>query len=551
MQKEFSLLFHYFYDIITIMERWHSKEEHRTGIYFNPNHTDFYNAVNHSQIYIDKTELIQYTNSVLFGEQKYICVSRPRRFGKSVAANMLTAYYSKGCDSRELFSKFQIAQTPDFEKHLNRYNVIHIDMQKFLGRTKNVHEMLDFLQKRVLKEMKQTFSVIEPEETSLIIALEDLYGQCEEKFIFIIDEWDSIFRVHRDNATAQKEYLDFLRDLLKGQPYVALAYMTGILPIKKYGQHSALNMFDEYSMTNQYALAEFTGFTEREVRQLCERYHMSFEQTKDWYDGYNVNGVSIYNPRSVTSAMMNGIFDSYWTQTETYEALKMYIIRNENGLRDKIIRMIAGEHISINTKTFQNDMCTFETADDILTLLVHLGYLTYDFDTKTAWIPNKEVRQEFLNSIQGQEFQTVNNAIHRSDKLLQLTLAQNAEKVAEMLQEVHSDNCSVIQYNNENSLACVLSLAYYSAQDSYAVYRELQGGEGFADLVFIPRTGNHNPAMIVELKWNQTTGVALGQIKDRNYIRCLKDYHGKVLFVGVNYDKKSKKHTCQFEMVEI
>ena len=520
------------------------------GIYLNPGNDLFYSTVTYSEIYVDKTMLISFTNKCLFGENKEICVSRPRRFGKSMAENMLTAYYSKGCDSRELFSKFQIAQTPDLEKHLNRYNVIHVDMQKFLSRTKNVHEMLDFLQKRVLKEMKQTFSGIEPEETSLITALEDLYGQCEEKFIFIIDEWDSIFRVHRDNAAAQKEYLDFLRDLLKGQPYVVLAYMTGILPIKKYGQHSALNMFDEYAMTNQKRLAEFTGFTEEEVQQLCERYHMSFEQTKDWYDGYNVNGVSIYNPRSVTSAMMNGIFDSYWTQTETYEALKMYIVRNENGLRDKIVRMIAGEHISINTKTFQNDMCTFETADDILTLLVHLGYLTYDFDTKTAWIPNKEVRQEFLNSIQGQEFQTVNNAIHRSDKLLQLTLAQNAEKVAEMLQEVHSDNCSVIQYNNENSLACVLSLAYYSAQDSYAVYRELQGGEGFADLVFVPRTGNHNPAMIVELKWNQTAGIALEQIKDRNYIRCLKDYHGKVLFVGVNYDKKSKKHTCQFEMVE-
>ena len=521
------------------------------GIYLNPGNDLFYSTVTYSEIYVDKTMLISFTNKCLFGENKEICVSRPRRFGKSMAENMLTAYYSKGCDSRELFSKFQIAQTPDFEKHLNRYNVIHVDMQKFLSRTKNVHEMLDFLQKRVLKEMKQTFSGIEPEETSLITALEDLYGQCEEKFIFIIDEWDSIFRVHRDNAAAQKEYLDFLRDLLKGQPYVVLAYMTGILPIKKYGQHSALNMFDEYAMTNQKRLAEFTGFTEEEVQQLCERYHMSFEQTKDWYDGYTVNGISIYNPRSVTSAMMNGIFDSYWTQTETYEALKMYIVRNENGLRDKIVRMIAGEHISINTKTFQNDMCTFETADDILTLLVHLGYLTYDFDTKTAWIPNKEVRQEFLNSIQGQEFQTVNNAIHRSDKLLQLTLAQNAEKVAEMLQEVHCDNCSVIQYNDENSLACVLSLAYYSAQDSYAVYRELQGGEGFADLVFVPRTGNHNPVMIVELKWNQTTGIALEQIKDRKYIRCLKDYHGKVLFVGVNYDKKSKKHTCQFEMVEI
>ena len=522
------------------------------GIYLNPGNDLFYSTVTYSEIYVDKTMLISFTNKCLFGENKEICVSRPRRFGKSMAENMLTAYYSKGCDSRELFSKFQIAQTPDFEKHLNRYNVIHIDIQQFISKYPVIKDMVARLTKELLFDVKMEMpDVTLFDETDLVRTLKDIFSQKREKFIFIIDEWDSIFRVHRDNATAQKEYLDFLRDLLKGQPYVALAYMTGILPIKKYGQHSALNMFDEYSMTNQYALAEFTGFTEREVRQLCECYQMSFEQTKDWYDGYNVNGVSIYNPRSVTSAMMNRVFDSYWTQTETYEALKMYIVRNENGLRDKIIRMIAGEHISINTKTFQNDMCTFETADDILTLLVHLGYLTYDFDTKTAWIPNKEVRQEFLNSIQGQEFQTVNNAIHRSDKLLQLTLAQNAEKVAEMLQEVHSDNCSVIQYNDENSLACVLSLAYYSAQDSYAIYRELQGGEGFADLVFIPRTENHNPAMIVELKWNQSTGIALEQIKDRNYIRCLKDYHGNVLFVGVNYDKKSKKHTCQFEMVEI
>lgn len=387
------------------------------GIYLNPGNDLFYSTVTYSEIYVDKTMLISFTNKCLFGENKEICVSRPRRFGKSMAENMLTAYYSKGCDSRELFSKFQIAQTPDFEKHLNQYNVIHIDIQQFISKYSVIKDMVARLTKELLFDVKMEMpDVTLFDETDLVRTLKDIFSQKREKFIFIIDEWDSIFRVHRDNAAAQKEYLDFLRDLLKGQPYVALAYMTGILPIKKYGQHSALNMFDEYAMTNQKRLAAFTGFTEEEVQQLCERYHMSFEQTKDWYDGYNVNGVSIYNPRSVTSAMINGIFDSYWTQTETYEALKMYIVRNENGLRDKIIRMIAGEHISINTKTFQNDMCTFETADDILTLLVHLGYLTYDFDTKTAWIPNKEVRQEFLNSIQGQEFQTVNNAIHRSDK---------------------------------------------------------------------------------------------------------------------------------------
>ena len=229
---------------------------------------------------------------------------------------------------------------------LNQYNVIHIDIQQFVSKYPVIKDMVARLTKELLFDVKMEMpDVTLFDETDLVRTSKDIFSQKREKFIFIIDEWDSIFRVHRDNATAPKEYLDFLRDLLKGQPYVALAYMTGILPIKKYGQHSALNMFKEYAMTNQYALAKFTGFTEREVRQLCERYHMSFEQTKDWYDGYTVNGISIYNPRSVTSAMMNGIFDSYWTQTETYEALKMYIVRNENGLRDKIIRMIAGEHI--------------------------------------------------------------------------------------------------------------------------------------------------------------------------------------------------------------
>ena len=444
--------------------------------------------------------LIDFTNHILETTQKEICVSRPRRFGKSIAENMLTAYYSKGCDSKELFSKFKIAETADFEKHLNQYNVIHVDMQKFLGRTKDIHEMLAFMQKRVLKEMKRQFSCIEPEEESLITALEDLYSETESKFIFIIDEWDCIFRIHKNNTSAQKEYLDFLRDLLKGQPYVALAYMTGILPIKKYEEHSALNMFKEYSMTNQKRLAEFTGFTESEVRQLCKEYSIPFEKTKQWYDGYNVNGTSIYNPKSVVEAITEDIFDNYWTQTETYEALKFYILRNENGLRDRIIRMIAGEHISVNTKTFQNDMNTFESADDVLTLLIHLGYLTYDFDTKTAWIPNKEVQQEFINSIQNSGFENVMKSIQKSDKLLHYTLEQNAEKVSEMLSEVHNENTSVIQYNDENSLSCVLSLAYYSAQDTYAVYRELQGGEGFTDLVFVPRAGNTNPAMIIELK---------------------------------------------------
>ncbi len=521
------------------------------GIYLNPGNDLFAGTALHSEIYVDKTMMIEFTNSCLFGESKHICVSRPRRFGKSIAENMLVAYYSKGCDSDELFSRFKISKAPDYKKHLNQYNVIHVDIQKFLSRTKGIQELLDFMQKRILKEMRRTFPSVDPDETSLITALEDLHGETEERFIFIIDEWDCIFRIYKNDGAAQKVYLDFLRDLLKGQPYVALAYMTGILPIKKYGEHSALNMFDEYSMMNQKQLAEFTGFTEKEVTELCDKYKIPFDEIKRWYDGYNVNGVSTYNPRSVVAVLMCGIFDNYWSKTESYEALKVYIQRNENGLRDKVIQMIGGEHISVNTDTFQNDMVTFECADDVLTLLIHLGYLTYDFDTNTVWIPNAEVRREFINSISRGGYEKVMAAIHQSDKLLKYTLKQDAERVAEMITEVHNDNVSVIQYNDENSLACVLTLAYYSAQDTYAVYRELHGGEGCADLVFVPRRGNTDPAMIVELKWDQNAGVALEQIRDRKYVKGLKDYEGTVLFVGINYDKKSKVHECRFETVEI
>ena len=518
------------------------------GIYLNPDNRLFRMAVN-SKIYVDKTMLIDFTNSMLETSQKEICVSRPRRFGKSMAENMLVAYYSKGCQSKELFSKFKIARTESFKEHLNQHNVIHINMQNF-AKYNNMQKMIERLTKELVFDIKLEFpDLMLFDETDLVRVMKDVFVQKKQTFIFIIDEWDCIFRVNKDNTKAQKEYLDFLRDLFKEQPYVSLIYMTGILPVKKYGEHSALNMFDEYSMTNQKFFAEFTGFTENEVQKLCSEYNIPPEKVRQWYDGYNVNGISVYNPKSVVEAMMSRIFDNYWTQTETYEALKGYIVRNENGLRDRIIRMIAGEHISVNTRKFQNDMCTFESADDVLTLLIHLGYLTYDFDTKTTWIPNFEVRQEFVSSIQDGGFEKVMQSIHQSDKLLKYTLAQNAEKVAEMIADVHNENISVIQYNDENSLSCVLTLAYYSAQDTYAVYRELQGGEGFADLVFVPRTDNPNPAMIIELKWNQNAGIALEQIRNRKYIQCLKDYHGTVLFVGVNYDKKSKKHECRFETV--
>ena len=349
-------------------------------------------------------------------------------------------------------------------------------------------EMIEFIQEDLIYELKKEFSAVNyPKRQTLTKIISAIFEQTGISFVFIIDEWDCIFRIHKNDTASQTKYLNFLRNLLKDQSFVALVYMTGILPIKKYGEHSALNMFTEISMIDLREYAEFTGFTEQEVKSLCEKYNMSLDDTKKWYDGYNLMGVSVYNPRSVVMSMTGGYFSNYWTSTETYEALKVYIKMDFDGLKDKVTRMIAGEKIKVNFSKFQNDMTTFNSADDVLTLLVHLGYLTYDFYNKEVWIPNSEIQQEFINSIEDGGWETVMTLICQSDELLRVTLACDEEKVAEMIEQSHQDNISILQYNNENSLSCVISLAYYSAQEFYNIYREMPAGKGFADLVFIPR----------------------------------------------------------------
>ena len=518
------------------------------GIYLNPENVDFQKSLN-SEIYIDKTELISYTNKKLNTEQGYICVSRPRRFGKSMAANMLTAYYSRGCDSRKLFQGLKIATHPDFEKHLNQYNVIHLNMRDYLTESENMKQLIQFVEDDLLDELQQEFSDLRmPRRKTLVKVLEQAFAQYKIPFVFIIDEWDCIFRVHKSDAASQKDYLDFLRNLLKDKSYIALAYMTGILPIKKYGEHSAINVFYEYSMTDASPIEEFTGFTEQEVRQLCEQYNMPFSETKKWYDGYCVDGVSIYNPKSVVEAMLRGKFSNYWTQTETYEALKIYIQSNEFGVQDVILKLLAGEKEKIDTTTFSNDMVTFATKDDVLTLLVHLGYLTYNAETKEIWIPNDEVMEQFISTVKVMGWGSVVTALETSEKLLQATLSGDEQTVAELIEQAHQANASILKYNDENALSCVISLAYYSAQKNYTLHREMPAGKGFADIVFEPNRNCKLPAMIVELKWGHSAEEAVEQIKRKDYLDCLQNYHGEVLLVGVNYDKE-KHHTCKIERV--
>lgn len=518
------------------------------GSYFNPGNEKFFEAC-HSEIYVDKTALIHYTNSVLRTNNKYICVSRPRRFGKSITANMLVAYYSKGCNSKELFQPYQISNMDSFEKYGNQYNVIFLNIQEFFSRTHSIDGMLDFLQRRVLRELLRAYPEVDYfDRNDLIGSIQDIYEERKEPFLIIIDEWDCVFREMKEEQEAQKQYLDFLRDLLKDKASLHLVYMTGILPIKKYGTHSALNMFDEYSMLDPGKLMPYVGFTEEEVFRLCQTYQMDLEETKHWYDGYRFRGnCHIYNPRSVACAMFTQQYHNYWNQTETFEALREYIIMNYDGLKEIVIELLAGNHKRINIGTFRNDMTTFTSAEDVLTLLVHLGYLGYDLEEQEVFIPNTEVETEFLNAIQTAGWDEVIQATTRSENLLKATWNREEEVVAAELERVHLET-PILAYNDENSLSCTIALAYYSAKRYYTAIREFPTGKGFADIVYLPKKKHlDKPAMIVELKWDKSTKSAISQIKEKQYVHALDDYKGNLLLIGINYDKGSKKHDCQIE----
>lgn len=518
------------------------------GIYLNPGNNKFKRAVN-SDIYVDKTGLIKYTNSIVDTLQSCVCVSRPRRFGKSMAADMLTAYYSKGCDSRELFSSLEIAKDENFEEHLNKYDTIFLNMQEFLSRSSNVKELLERVEGKVIRELKKQYPDVELyDENDLAETMQDIFAESECPFIVIIDEWDCIFREFKHDKAAQEIYLDFLRDLLKDKEYIYLAYMTGILPIKKYGTHSALNMFDEFSMIDPGPLAEYVGFTEKEVEALCQKYQMDINEIKNWYDGYSFEEVeSVYSPKSVVSCMRLGKLGNYWNQTETFEALQIYIDMNFEGLRDDILSMIAGEKVPVNTRSFTNDMTTFRTEDDVLTLLIHLGYLGYRYADKTVFIPNEEIRSEYVSAIAVSDWGEVSKALKNSADTLQAIWQGREEQVAEGIRQAHFET-SHLQYNDENALSYTISLALYAARNFYTVHRELSGGKGFADIVYVPRKRFlDKPALVVELKWDKNAEGAIQQIKEKEYCRSLEEYKGNLLLVGINYDKKTQVHTCKIE----
>ena len=526
------------------------------GRFVNPDNGAFQVALN-SQIYVDKTGLLEYTNQVMDTENALICNSRPRRFGKSITAEMLAAYYSRACDSEKMFEGLKISRSAFFSEHLNRHDVIHLDVQWCMLDAGGPQAVVGYMNGHLLAELKEAYpeAALEGEKTAYG-AMSRINTETGRKFIIIIDEWDVLIRDEAANQAVQEEYINFLRGMFKGsepKKFIRLAWLTGILPIKKLKTQSALNNFDEFTMLDSGTLAPYIGFTEEEVRRLCEEYGRDFESVKLWYDGYLLNGLHIYNPRAVVGVMQRGSFQSYWSQTGSYESIVPLINMDFDGLKTAVVTMLSGDHVKVRTKSYMNDMVTFKNRDDVITALIHLGYLAYDRGYETAFIPNEEIRMEFVDAVEDRKWNELLTFQQESEELLDATLNMDEEAVAEGMEKIHTEYAPAISYNSENSLSGVISIAYLgSMQYYYKPVREFPTGRGFADFVYLPRPeyAKDYPALLIELKWNQKAETAVSQIKSRNYPESLQQYVGDILLVGISYDKKDKRHRCKMERLE-
>lgn len=520
------------------------------GTYINPGNQAFAEIADKD--YVDKTGLIGLMNKSIGRKNKLTCISRPRRFGKSYAAKMLTAYYDCSCESQELFEHRLIARTKDYQTYLNGFNVIYLDITGFISEAKRLQESLRivpiWIVDAIQEELPEGITGKTPNDRLLRFVRDT-----GKQIIFIIDEWDAMIREARGDLAAQEAYLNLLRGWFKNANFtpkaVAAAYMTGILPIKKDGSQSAISDFVEYSMLNPGEYARYTGFSENEIKRICRKKKMSFESMKYWYDGYELFDTTIYNPYSVMKAVEAKDCQSFWGRTSAAEGLTDYIKLDFDGLQETVANLIAGSEVEIHADSFQNDLQRFGSKDDVLTLLVHLGYLTYDSEHKTVHIPNEEVRGEFRNFLTNDDIgEHWLQLIKRSNKVLEATIAADsgsADLVASVLEEIRTEQYAPQYYNNEQSLRAIIKYAYLSAIGKYVKLEEVPSGKGIADIIFLPASSSKLPALIVELKWNKTAEIALDQIKEKGYEAILRPFEGNIILCGINYNPKTKMHTCK------
>ena len=551
------------------------------GNIINPdNYNSFINLVKfkESEIFVDKTEFIEKMSSKINTQNRFIAITRPRRFGKTVTAHMLSAYYSKGYAGQNIFDKLEIANKPSFVEHLNKYNVINIDMNSVDGRfdvysrnkqkIEGVNDLVDYFEYLIINELKSsnefsdTLVKHQIQNIGLLEAIMAITQDLNIKFVFIMDEWDLVYREYRNDEYLQKKFIKLLKNLFKsddGQKCFALAYLTGILPIKKYNSQSALNVFKEYNMLRPVPYEEYFGFTEEEIAEIVKlpQCKISHKELKEWYEGYKLNGKDIYNPNSVVSSISDGICQSYWSGTSSNEEVVNLINMNFDGIKDDIIHLIEGSTIQFSCITFQNDMVSIENKDDIFSLLVCLGYLGCVDDGgnyRLAYVPNKEIRTALSSIVKSQPWFNSMPIIERSKSLFEAITTLDADKAAKIITEIHnSPNISLLTYNREESMVfCLISGLMWCTEREYECYRELQSGKGSADLIYVPKRNIHLPILLIEFKYGQSAEDALNQIKEKEYFSRYRDgdYPNDVLLIGINYNPKTKDHQCLIEKLD-
>lgn len=501
----------------------------------------FRDALN-SEIYVDKSKLIGKISPMIRTNGKYICITRPRRFGKTVNANMLGAYYTKGYDTHELFENLAIAGEQGFKENINRYNVIHIDFSIMPDFCSDYHIYLSSIIRKLQEDLTETYPEL---KGKVYESVNEMLQSTGDSFIFILDEWDSVFYESYVTGADKIHFMKFLKALLKDKPYVDLAYMTGVLPIAKYSSGSELNMFWEYNFMNDRTFEEQFGLTEDEVKGLCLRYpKASYEELEWWYDGYLMeDGRHLFNPRSVNRALVDGCSRNYWTETGPMNEVADCIEHNVDAVREDIVRMVSGIPVEADLGGYSVIEQEMNTRDEILSAMVVYGFLMYH--DGYLRIPNHELMEKYQRVLSRESMGEVKQIVDSSRDMLSATLAADTQRVADILESVHDREIPFLEYNDENALSCVITLCYLYARRDYRIEREAKSGKGYCDFLFLPKRKGR-AAIILELKVDDSPENAIEQIKQRKYVQRVEEY-GEVLLVGISYDRKAKKHSCLIE----
>lgn len=526
-----------------------------------------YKSESLSPYFVDKTLMLRELFPYVSAGNRHICITRPRRFGKTIMANMISSFFQKASDSSDVFDSLTISQVDDYRRYKNQYNVIRIDFSKMPRNCDSYTQYIERIEALLIDDVKEAYPQVKINEADAIgDILESVFVQCGEKFIFVLDEWDFIF--HRDfiNEIDKEKYVAFLSNLLKDRPYVVLSYMTGILPIAKYSSGSELNMFAEFTMVNSPMFGEYFGFTDDEVDDLyrryiveCDRQHKEKSVTRkglrDWYNGYYTkSGERVYNPRSVVFALQFNNLANYWTSSGPYDEIYYYIRNNISDVRDDLALMISGESVTAKIQEYAATSMNLSTRDEIYSAMVVYGFLSY-LNGKVC-IPNRELMEKFDELlVKNESLGYVYRLAKESEKMLKATLAGDTLTMERILEFAHNTEVPLLSYNHETELSAIVNLVYLAARDSYRVEREDKAGTGYVDFIFYPYDTTAD-CIILELKVDHTPDEAIAQIIDKKYalkfvpkLAGQRIYTGRILAVGIGYWKESKKHSCKVEEI--